>query len=507
MENDLFAIILKCDEKLNRREMSFEEFQKMMQKGDGHNDLLWQAFRSDWPVVAVIAATTKLYRYKYCWITHLMLSSDFTWTGKYVSVNILAKDLVKHCIEKGFVRTLNDSLAIFYPLSALKALTTFFFNSLNGNVELMEAILKHFIVKMGESGYDMVIAKGKEDMTAFTIELIIKHLQLNLKTSALQQNYLEALCRSELSQFTGLVDFNFLLKGCRILEHTNHRMNYSLLTDHQSQKFKDTFNEICELLISDRQFETAVDLCDLMELPKDEFVYKWLLHMWNQEDQSNKHFETKKYMDFVSKYNLSIGVMIKFLNAVVVDMEPCVKKYNIMKFVLRNSWIVNQAELDALEYATILLYIGLKADHATDELPILNSEHFESFHDSEKPIIHNSLFELKALAKVDELSVSQKSLEDPKKLQLLDMLIFDLLDAGDIVQVLRIQEMFGRAPEDLKLLVYIMSIAEGVNSIYDLSKEERKLISSYGLLNKKFNRMALRPVRTSSSSKFPHHLS
>lgn len=494
---------MKCDEKLDRRHMSFEEFQKMMQKGEAPNDLLWQAVKHDWPVVAVIAATTKLYRYKYCWITHLMLSSDFPWIGKYISVNDLAKDLIKHCIKRGFLRTLNDSLSIFYPQSALKTLSTFLFNSADGNIELMEAILKHFIVRMGESRYDIVVAKGKDDVSAFAIECIIKHLQLNLKTSLLQQNYLEALCRSELSQFTGLVDFSFIIKVCKVLERTNHRIDYALFSDLQSPAFKTAFNEICENLISDHQFETAVELCNLLELPKDEFVYKWWLHMWNQEDQNSEHFDPKKYMDSISKYDLSIVVMIRFLKAIIENLEPCVKKYNIMKFVLKNSWIVNQNELDALEYDTILLYIELKADDAMKDLHVLNSEHFDSLRENEKPIIHNALFELKAIAKVDELSISQKSLEDSKKLQLLDELIFDLLDAGDIVQVMRIQEMFGRMPEDLKLLSYAMSIAEGINSIYDISKEERRHISSYGLTNRNFNRMALRPVRTSSSSEFP----
>lgn len=87
------------------------------------------------------------------------------------------------------------------------------------------------------------------------------------------------------------------------------------------------------------------------------------------------------------------------------------------------------------------------------------------------------------------------------EIQKLDELIFYLLDAGDFVQVLRIQEMFGRAPEDLRLLVFMMSIAENINSIYDIAKEERKMISNYGLMSNKFNRLTLKSLRTSSASK------
>ena len=47
----------------------------------------------------------------------------------------------------------------------------------------------------------------------------------------------------------------------------------------------------------------------------------------------------------------------------------------------------------------------------------------------------------------------------------------------------------------------MMSIAENINSIYDIAKEERKMISSYGLMSNKFNRLTLKSLRASSASK------
>lgn len=480
--------------------MKFDDFQKMMMKNEENDDLLYQAKNHDWPLIAVLAATTKLYRLKFCWITWLALSSDYAWTTKFKNIEELAQHLIEHCIVKGFTRTLDESLEIFYPQSAMKLLSSFLRQSKEKKVEEMEIILKQLIVKLSESTFQMVAVKGKEETMNFVMRCIIKHLQLNFRSVLQQEKTLDALCRSEISQFVGKIDFVFMKKMCKLLEKTNMRVDFEAMSGQDRKNVIESVENICESLINNHQFEAAVEVSDLMNLPKGDFVYKWWIHMWNCEDRNSKNFETKKYLKYVTKYHLSMDVMIKFLNTVIKELENCVKKFNMMKFVLRNSWIENPLELDALEYKIICLYVQLKVDGVSDLKPLM-SEYYEGVIVKDKSIIHNSLYELKSIAKVDELTVSQKALEDPKELEQLDELMLTLLNAGDLVQVLRIQEMFGRAPEDLKLLVYIMSIAEGINSIYDISKEERKMISSYGLLSNKFNRLTLRSLRTSSASK------
>lgn len=480
--------------------MKFEDFQKMMLKKEESNDLLHHAKMLDWPLISVLAATTKLYRWKFCWITWLILSSDYKWNEKFETIEELSQRVIEHCVEKGFIRTLDESMKVFYPQSALKVLSSFFWRSRKGDVEEMESILKQLIVKLSEQNYQMVAVKGKEESLNFIVRCIIKNLQLNFQSILLQEKYLEALCRSEISQFSGKVDFALMKRICKILERTNHRVDYEMISCQDRKSMIGSIGKMCESLIEDHQFEAAIEVSDLMSLPKADFVYKWWMHMWKCEDRENKNFETKKYMKYVTKYHLNIDVMIKFLLTVIKDLETCVKKFHMMRFVLRNSWIENQAELDMLEYETILLYVKLMVEGEATDLKPLMSEYFESVISKEKCIIHNSLYELKSTAKIDELTVSHKVLHDTNQLEKLDELIHNLLDAGDVVQVLRIQEMFGRAPEDLKLLVYIMSIAEGINSIYDITKEERKVISSYGLMSNKFNRLTLRSIRTSSSS-------
>lgn len=501
MKRDLFAILLKCDEQILRHEMKFEDFQKMMMhKKDECDDLLWHAKHNDWPVIAVLAATTKLYRYKFCWITWLILGSDFHWDKKFSTSDELSQNVIGHCLEKGFIRTLDESMTIFYPDSALKVLTTFLWCSKKEDIGEMESILKQLIVKLSDTDHRMVAVKGKQESINFVMRCIVKHLQRNFKTILQQKIYLEALCQSEISQFSDQVDFPLLKQMCNILEKTNIRIDFETLSCLEKIDLIDAVKTMCESLIENHHFEAAIELSGLLQLPKGDFVYKWWIHMWDCEDRNSKNFETKKYTKYITKYHLSIDVLITFLNTVIKDLEPCMKKLNMMKFVLRNSWIQNPAELDALEYEIIHLYVKLKIGGAEDLKP-LTSEYFETVISKEKFMIHNSLYELKSIAKVDELTVSQNLLKDERELQQLDELIAELMDAGDVIQVLRIQEMFGRAPEDLKLLVYVMSIAEGINSIYDITKEERKLISSYGIKSNKFNRLTLRSLRTNGGSK------
>lgn len=58
--------------------------------------------------------------------------------------------------------------------------------------------------------------------------------------------------------------------------------------------------------------------------------------------------------------------------------------------------------------------------------------------------------------------------------------------------------MFDQRPIDLHLLVYCMALAEGLVTLYDLPKEERKVLNSGGKsANNRFNRMTLRSNRLS----------
>jgi spatacsin len=503
-KNDLFAILLKCDENESHLDTTFEDLQKTIQNKEGKvGDLLYQSHKLDWPLLAVIAAMTKQYQVKFCWISWIILSSDYEVSEKQKTFKDLSKSVVVHCLEKGFIKVLDDSFTIFFPDSSMKILTNFLWKSKNGEFEDIEKVLKEFIVKLTSDNYDMVFIEGKAESIAFTMKCLVKHLQINFQSSTLhQEKFLDILCRSEIAQFYDKIDFILFKKMCKILEKTNMRVNFEELCWLNSKNLSEAVAKICECLINDHQFEAAIELAELLNLPQREFVSKWWFHMWSCEDKNSKNFETKKYLRYVQKYNLSMEVLINFVKKVLENLEPSVKKVNMMKFLLRNSWMETAGELDQLEYEIISLYLKLKIENDSSDLKPLMSEYFESVISKEKCIIFNSLYELKAIAKVDELTISHKSLSDEVEIVKLDELMFQLLDAGDIIQVLRIQEMFGRAPEDLKLLVFMMSIAENINSIYDIAKEERKMISSFGLMSNKFNRYTLKSLRTSSSSEF-----
>jgi hypothetical protein len=216
--------------------------------------------------------------------------------------------------------------------------------------------------------------------------------------------------------------------------------------------------------------------------------------MYEKEDQKHTSFDIEKYLSYMESFKLNMEIFIKFLSSIVDSMMDCVEKYNIMKFILKNSKVTS----DSLEYDVIYLYVRLKCENLNIEP--LTSKYYNDTIVNEKNLIHESLYELKAIAKIDDLSISFRSLTNKNEIEELEKLILHLLDINDMVQVLRIQEMFGYAPEDLKILVYMLSVCEGLSSIYDISKQERQAISSYGHMSNRFNRFTLRALKTSNSN-------
>lgn len=191
----------------------------------------------------------------------------------------------------------------------------------------------------------------------FVMICLIKHLQRNV--SPLQQkNYLEIICRSEISQFSDKIDLNFFKKISEILERTNKRVNFEELSLMTRKELEKAVGGICESFIDDHRFQTAIEIADLLELPKSNFVLKWWVHRWSEDN--NKNFETEKYMKYVTTYNLSMEVFMSFIKKVVAELKPSVKKFNMMKFMLRNCWNESPNDLDLLEYNIISLYVKLK---------------------------------------------------------------------------------------------------------------------------------------------------
>jgi len=110
----------------------------------------------------------------------------------------------------------------------------------------------------------------------------------------------------------------------------------------------------------------------------------------------------------------------------------------------------------------------------------------------ERCVLYKSFSELKELAGIDDLSISDKTKLTQEMESRLNTLLNTLLDKGDIVEALRLQELFEFRPNDLRFIVFAMALAEGMTSISKLSSKERQLL---GEIEKsafpKFNRITL----------------
>jgi hypothetical protein len=254
-------------------------------------------------------------------------------------------------------------------------------------------------------------------------------------------------------------------------------------------------DRICDELIANDYFEAAIEVAGIMGKSRRDFIFKWWLHMHKSEEQRQTSFDFARYLKYVEVHGLEMEVFVRFLKFIADEMDVCMDKYEILTFLYR------EEPSDQLEYQIHLLYIKLRVSGVVDVKP-LTSAYYESVIKQEKSLIHETLYELKSIAKIDELTISQKTLADDTEVNFLNELICKLLDMNDLIEALRVNEMFGCAPEDLRLLAYMLSVCEGISSIYDITKQERQIISNYAMMSNKFNRFALRSLRTSTMSEF-----
>lgn len=299
---------------------------------------------------------------------------------------------------------------------------------------------------------------------------------------------MECLDLSEIAKFDGEVDFKRMQKVCKLLQFTNVQVNYENFGE-------DEISNVCDQLITNNYFEAAIEIASMMGKSKSDFIFKWWLHMHKSEEQRQTSFDFEKYLKYVKTYGLEMKTFVRFLRFITAEMTECLDKFNIMIFIFR------EVPTDELEFQIHNLYIKLRVSGIENVQP-LTSDYFENVIKKEKFLIHECLYELKSIAKIDELLISQRILEDENEIKFLDELICKLLDMNDIIEALRVHEMFGYAPEDLRLLAYMLSVCEGISSIYDITKQERQIISNYAQMSNRFNRFTLRPLRTSSCSKF-----
>ncbi|XP_055596606.1 uncharacterized protein LOC129746759 [Uranotaenia lowii] len=504
-DRDLFATILLCSKQARNCEedvelLSFEGLKKLLigskspvtEKCSTFLNLLDRSIRRKWPLLAVMAGITSEANRKYCWLVWLLVSVEYPFLDKIAVLQEveLMKDLTEYCLIQGYSFVLQDSLDIFYPESNF--------------INLVKYVTETTLIKFSEQTTDKLrlflqnasdcplLGLPKAEILKHAAKLLTLHLDYSFESHYDQQRLLKSLVSSDIIYFTQQTNFTLLYEIANILKNTHVRVKFIYFYD-QSPNLQPIFESICDQLVSAKLYKQAIELTKLTNLPKESIIFEHWTDSFEKMGSCNfsEHLEDMERHDL--KPDLLINFYIHIANRLVYGD---VKKYYLLKESLEliKSHALYPSETfdrDRIEYEMALAYIHCFDDSAS--LTLYHSQYFSKALSRDRGVLLHTFLELKEVAAIDDLTVSNQQLSDSDEILRLEELINRLLEAGDIVQALRYQAIFEQRPVDLHFIVFCMGLAESLCSLYNLSKEERLMLNEdYKRTANRFERRTLR---------------
>lgn len=455
--------------------------------GSTFRNLLHTAIQRRWPVFAVLAATVAATEQASCWYVWLTLSTGAdvptaTATGADTLAE-LAIALIDHALQSGCVATLHQSMLLFYPAHPFRLFTDYLQRTADldfsaASTEVLHSFLLALIGAPDQTPADRdcpLFPRGAAD-----IDRCVRWLQLQLqhgfRSGEHRQLLLDSLCASGLSDHTVLVDFCTLSRLHAVCSFTAVSVDVGRLMAGDARAAQAEHERLRERLVGEREFERALQLADLVQLPRDSIIYEW----WVAEHRAaGESFDLGRCERECAVFSLAPELVIQFYQHVADGLayeRP--GKYAVLKRIMdvikRHRLFRSEAiNCDRIEYEMVVAY--LRGPMEIGELDVYYSDYFEAIIRNERGVLFKTFTELKEISGIEELTVSNKRKLTAAEQARLDALIYRLLDDGDVVQALRLQAIFVHRPLDLHLLVFCMALAEGLASLSDLSAEQEQM--------------------------------
>lgn len=529
-DTDIFAIILicTCDMRVAHEPLLTVALLKgLMLTPDANQpstylNLTRYAFKLKWPILAVLAATVNDSALNYCWITWLMISAEFPMIPADVkSIEELAQVVVRHAVRNKYVRTLHQSIEIFYPRTKFRLFTKFLADTSRYKFTADVAnMLEDYIGELSEQTVQFM-SWTPEELQDISVELLIEYVKQSFDSMEHCQLLLDCVCATGIDEvLTTPLDLCTVASINRIIRFTGVQLNidelmrqptaieadeHALLEHGESMSTVFARNEylrICDELMALSAYDSAMELSELLSLPKDTVVYKRWVHQFETQDS----FDLDACDRELEEHGLSPLILIDFLTFVAERLDFVdAKKYAVLRKILgasrKHQLHPNEGfQRDAIEFDLVKCVLR-SGEPIVDGSFIFNSEYYETIMADERGVLFKSFLALKELSGVNELTISNKEPLIRIETTRLESLMNRLLDQGDIVQALRLQAMFNHRTLDLHYLVFCMALAEGLASLHDLSAEQKQMLNDgLKVAASKFNRRTLRLKRLNSFS-------
>lgn len=454
---DLFATIIRSVvdvSSVSTEQLTDDKFHELVRNPNTvqpttHLNLLRNALRLQRPILAVLAAMTSELNVDYCWATWMITAMDaYELAEESTDILHMSRALIEFSVVNGFIRTLHHGMAIFFPENNFSIFVEYLMQTKSldfSSSHTTDLLVRYFQMLITDDVQLNCLNGDSNEIRKFSIELLVHHLQFGFESREYQRLLLASLCQSGVD-FSSTINFCFMSSIQEILSFTDVEMNVLVfMKDRGSDDdVKQECERICEQLVVTHEFEKAMLAADLFNLPKDNIIYEsWL---WNYE--LDVSFDLDRYDRESDQYSLAPEIVINFYIHVAAQLEyDNPKKYKILKKILdvikRHHLFPNESfDRDRIEYEMILSF--LKNSLTINDIDVYYSEYFETIMSKERFVLYKSFLDLKEMAGIEELTVSNKAPLSESTIEKLDSIINRLLDDGDIVQALRLQVKFFR---------------------------------------------------------------
>ncbi|XP_052864582.1 uncharacterized protein LOC128271180 [Anopheles cruzii] len=489
-----------------------------------YQNLLDRAIRSRWPLLALLAGEVcprDSEALRYCWIVWVTLAGEYPFRDRLPSDPATADecdertfvcDLVEYLVRTDHICTLASSLAVFYRgtnwdhLASYLSLTRDVLFDGDRAVQLLTSFLAS---TTGDECF--LLRQPKYEMFNFCARLLTLHL-CNRSSVHHQQLLLRSYIRSDIRCFlTTAIDFERMLRVCEIVRNCDVASDvlrfFERAADVRTQEYESGLYEaLCERLVARKCHEAAIAVAVEAGLPKESIIFE---HWVSFFESTGTLGEFERYRADSERFGLGPELRINFFTHIANRLEygdPA--RYEVLRWALvlireHGLYPSESFDRDRVEYELALSYVRC-SEATAQSLTLYCSAYWTSSRlqrSVQQPVLYHTFLELKEVAGIDDLTLANVPLVQPDEKRRLDALINRLLDCGDIVQALRYQAIFEQRPIDLHFIVFCMALAEGLVSLYNLSKEERMLLNEDSARTAgKFQRRTLRISRVSQSS-------
>uniref|UniRef100_A0A2M4A770 Spatacsin C-terminal domain-containing protein n=1 Tax=Anopheles triannulatus TaxID=58253 RepID=A0A2M4A770_9DIPT len=485
-----------------------------------YQNLLDRAIRRRWPLLALLAGDVcppDSDGRRYCWMVWVMLAGDYPFRERLASgpeESAFVCGLLEHLVRTDRICTLASSLAVFYPGSNWHHLAAYlsFTRDVLFDVDRATQLLINFLAtSTGDECF--LLRQPKYEMFNFCARLLTLHL-CNRSSVHHQQLLLESYVRSDIRCFlTAGLDFERMLRVCAIVRHCDVAGEVLRFLERSCNAATggdttELYETLCEQLVARKCHEAAIAVADEAGLPKESIIFEHWVSYFEANGTVGKF---DRYRIDSERYGLRPELRINFFIHIANRLEygdPA--RYQLLKRALElirefGLYPSESFDRDRVEYELALSYVRC-SDAAAQEFELYCSHYWTTAcqrqpREGAAPVLYHTFLELKEVAGIDDLTLANVPLTVPEEKRRLDALINRLLDCGDIVQALRYQAIFEQRPVDLHFVVFCMALAEGLISLYNLSKEERMVLNEDSVRSSgRFQRRTLRISRVSQSS-------